>query len=97
MLRAMRALTADRDTPWLRPVCSPSHLVPLGTEGFSEFVTSTTAPIATGGSNFAGWDSHPLESRHLSWRTSNSGAPDLGTQCSYGRNGISDYSLMRRP
>ena len=38
---AQRSLT-------LRPACSPSHLVTLYTEGFSHFVTSMTAPIATG-------------------------------------------------
>jgi hypothetical protein len=31
-------------------------------EGFSHFVTSMTAPIASGWSIFAGWDLHPLES-----------------------------------
>src|SRR5215472_2500980 len=31
-------------------------------EGFSHFVTSMTAPIASGGSEFAGWGLHPLES-----------------------------------
>jgi hypothetical protein len=31
-------------------------------EGFSHFVTSMTAPIASGGSEFAGWVLHPLES-----------------------------------
>src|SRR5215472_12803973 len=31
-------------------------------EGFSHFVTSMTAPIASGGSEFAGWALHPLES-----------------------------------
>jgi hypothetical protein len=34
-------------------------------EGFSHFVTSMTAPIASGGSEFAGWDLHPLESAAL--------------------------------
>jgi len=29
--------------------------------GSSHFVTSMTAPIASGWSNFAGWVSHPLE------------------------------------
>src|SRR5215471_15095913 len=38
-------------------------------EGFSHFVTSMTAPIASGGSEFAGWDLHPLESAALSRRT----------------------------
>src|SRR5215831_9514764 len=29
-------------------------------EGFSHFVTSMTAPIASGGSDIAGWALHPL-------------------------------------
>jgi hypothetical protein len=46
--------------------------VTLYTEGFSHFVTSMSAPIASGWSNFAGWDSHPLESAtfHGARRTS---------------------------
>ena len=38
-------------------------------EGFSHFVTSMTAPIASGGSEFAGWGLHPLESAALARRT----------------------------
>src|SRR5215831_15707052 len=38
-------------------------------EGFSHFVTSMTAPIASGGSEFAGWDLHPLENAALARRT----------------------------
>ena len=38
-------------------------------EGFSHFVTSMTAPIASGGSEFAGWDLHPLESAAFARRT----------------------------
>ena len=34
-------------------------------EGFSYFVTSITAPIASGWSEIAGWVSHPLGKRHL--------------------------------
>jgi hypothetical protein len=34
-------------------------------EGFSHLVTSMTAPIASGGSDFAGWGLHPLESAAL--------------------------------
>ena len=34
-------------------------------EGFSHFVTSMTAPVASGGSIFAGWGFHPLEKRRL--------------------------------
>jgi hypothetical protein len=38
-------------------------------EGFSHFVSSMTAPIASGWSEFAGWGLHPLESAALSRRT----------------------------
>jgi hypothetical protein len=38
-------------------------------EGFSHFVTSMTAPIASGWSEFAGWDLHPLESAAFARRT----------------------------
>src|SRR6202163_4270431 len=38
-------------------------------EGFSHFVTSMTAPAASGSGAFAGWDLHPLESAALSRRT----------------------------
>src|SRR5271163_613462 len=38
------------------------------TEGFSHFVTSMTAPVASGWS-FAGWGLHPLESAAFSRRT----------------------------
>jgi hypothetical protein len=37
-------------------------------EGFSHFVTSMTAPIASDWS-FAGWDFHPLESAAFARRT----------------------------
>jgi len=35
-------------------------------EGFSYFITSITAPIATGWSEIVGWDSHPLRNAALS-------------------------------
>jgi hypothetical protein len=38
-----------------------SPKVTLYTRGFSRFVTSITAPIASGCSKIAEWDSHPLE------------------------------------
>ena len=38
-------------------------------EGFSHFVTSMTAPVASGGSEFAGWGFHPLESAAFTRRT----------------------------
>ncbi len=43
--------------------------------GFSYFVTSITAPIASGWSEFAGWDSHPLENAAFARRTANSEVP----------------------
>ena len=39
-------------------------------EGSSHFVTSMTAPVASGGSEFAGWGFHPLESAAFARRTS---------------------------
>src|SRR5258708_10813182 len=38
-------------------------------EGFSHFVTSMTAPIASGWSDIAGWGLHPPESAPLARRT----------------------------
>jgi len=38
-------------------------------KGFSYFVTSITAPIASGRSKIAGWDSHPLENAAFARRT----------------------------
>jgi hypothetical protein len=38
-------------------------------EGFSHFVTSMTAPIASGWSKFAGWDLHPLRNAAFARRT----------------------------
>src|SRR5271167_5067177 len=54
----------------LRPAHLRRHLyVTCYTEGFSHFVTSMTAPVASGWSDLAGWGSHPLESAALSRRT----------------------------
>ena len=47
-------------------------------EGFSCFVTSTTAPIASGWSKIAGWDSHPLENAALARRTPGRDIPEPG-------------------
>jgi hypothetical protein len=44
-------------------------------EGFSHLVTSMTAPIASGWSEFAGWDFHPLESAAFARRTSQAALP----------------------
>jgi hypothetical protein len=38
-------------------------------EGFSHFVASMTAPIASGWSKIAGWDSHPLRNAAFTRRT----------------------------
>src|SRR5271155_5447891 len=54
----------------LRPAHSRRHLyVTCYTEVFSHFVTSMTAPVASGWSDPAGWGLHPLESAALSRRT----------------------------
>ena len=42
--------------------------------GFSHFVTSMTAPTASGWSKIAGWDSHPLRNAAFARRTP---TPDL--------------------
>ena len=53
----------------LRPAHARRHLyVTRYTEGFSHFVTSMTAPVASGWS-VRRWDSHPLESAAFSRRT----------------------------
>jgi hypothetical protein len=46
-----------------------SPKVTLYTRGFSHFVTSMTAPIASGWSKIAGWDLHPLRNAALTRRT----------------------------
>jgi len=43
--------------------------LPRFPSAISHFVTSMTAPIASGWSNFAGWDSHPLRNAALARRT----------------------------
>ena len=45
--------------------------------GFSHFVTSMTAPIASGWSKIAGWDSHPLENAAFARRTPSIAVPEL--------------------
>jgi hypothetical protein len=49
----------------LRPACSPGRLATLSTGGFSSFVTSTTAPIATGWSDSCQAGIAPAENRRL--------------------------------
>ena len=43
--------------------------LPRFPSAISHFVTSITAPIASGWSEFAGWDSHPLENAAFARRT----------------------------
>ncbi|MDR3527350.1 MAG: hypothetical protein P4L57_08715, partial [Rhizomicrobium sp.] len=50
-------------------------------EGFSHFVTSMTAPIASGWSDVAGRVSHPLESAALSRRTPNTAVRTFELYC----------------
>ena len=53
----------------LRPYTRGYLYVTRYTEGFSHFVTSMTAPVASGWSDLAGWGLYPLESAALSRRT----------------------------
>ena len=53
----------------LRPARSPSRLATLCTRGFSSFVTSTTALIATGANQFQGGFTLPLWTTTFSRRT----------------------------
>ncbi len=63
----------------LRPAHSRRHLyVTSYTEGFSHFVASMTAPVASGWSDLAGWGLHPLESAALSRRTRKADIADCG-------------------
>jgi hypothetical protein len=50
------------------------------TRGFSHFVTSMTAPVASGWS-VAGWDLHPLESAAFPRRTPEAAIGSLGNVC----------------
>jgi len=49
----------------LRPACSPNPIRTLYTGGFSRFVASTTAPIATGWSESCRAGFAPAEKQHL--------------------------------
>jgi hypothetical protein len=49
--------------------------------GFSYFVTSIAAPIASGRSDLAGWDFHPLEKRRLITAHTHSGHRIPITDC----------------
>ena len=49
----------------------------LYTEGFNGFVTTTAVPIATGWSDVAGWDLHPLKIAAFPRRTQQSGRMGL--------------------
>ena len=53
--------------------------LPRFPSAISYFVTSITAPIASGWSEFAGWDSHPLENATFARRTP---VPDIPVSCS---------------
>ena len=50
--------------------CQVTYMT-LYTGGFSRFVASAAAPIATGWSDLAGRDSHPLRNRAFARRTEN--------------------------
>ena len=76
----------------LRPAHSPSHLMTLYTRGFSHFVTSMTAPIASGWSKIAGWDSHPLRNAAFARRTPHSDIPLVPV-----KGGSAAYSCRSQP
>ncbi|MDR3527898.1 MAG: hypothetical protein P4L57_11510, partial [Rhizomicrobium sp.] len=71
-------------------------------EGFSHFVTSMTAPIASGWSDVAGRVSHPLESAALSRRTPSSDIPRKHdviagfTSARLVSDNVSDRNVMKR-
>jgi hypothetical protein len=70
----------------LRPAHSRRHLyVTCYTEGFSHFVTSMTAPVASGWSDLAGWGLRPLESAALSRRTRTADSGRRASSCSHFR------------
>jgi hypothetical protein len=74
---AQRSLT-------LRPAHSLNHLKVIRyIEGFSHFVTSMTAPIASGWSNIAGWDSHPLRNAAFARRTPELAVPGRSVNGNY--------------
>jgi hypothetical protein len=61
------------------------------TEGFSHFVTSMTAPVASGCA-VAGWDLHPLESAAFARRTPQAA---VGFKSAFGPKGDTDGSLRQ--
>ena len=62
-------------TPHPRKTRPEAAGLPAIAQGFSHFVTSMTAPVASGWSDLAGWDLHPPESAALSRRTPEVGIP----------------------
>jgi hypothetical protein len=67
-------------------------------EGFSHFVTSMTAPIASGWSEFAGWDSHPPESAAFARRNETFTKLELNGKLSTGfQTGPPDRRAKRTP
>ena len=65
----------------LRPAHSPSHLVTFYIEGFSHFVTSMTASIASGWSKSCRVGLSPTGKRRLSTAHSLSGTENLSSVC----------------
>jgi hypothetical protein len=65
------------------------------TEGFSHFVTSMTAPVASGWSDLAGWGLHPLESAAFSRRTQMAAVPRRRGKPVKSRRGNPDRSANR--
>ena len=61
--------------------------------GFSYFVTSIAAPIASGRSDLAGWDFHPLEKRRLITAHTHSSQPKSFLKENYRLKGLIKTSL----
>ena len=72
-----------------------SPLRPSSTGGFSGFVTSTAAPIATGRNEpVPGWDLHPLWTKRLSRRTRTSSVTGMSEGASLGASSCEERRLI---
>jgi len=71
--RVYLKISCPYEVDTFRPLTACTHakspLVIRYIEGFSHFVTSMTAPIASGWSKIAGWDLHPLRNAAFARRT----------------------------
>jgi hypothetical protein len=82
------SLVFSRDHTAVRPEMT------LYTRGFSHFVTSMTAPIASGWSKIAGWGSHPLRNAALTRRTPQFAVPQNILTGNYAANSGHRYPAI---